>query len=126
MLQKFLAGLAIVSSVLALIVLLFWWRSFKHIDHINLHSLTGRQAELTTNHGMLMVTRTQNLGSMVNQQSRFYSMRQVFGGCLFIPALWLAATIRRMLPRPPGGRGGLLGGPRLAASRNGERGKAKE
>ena len=121
-LRKFLAGLAIASFTLALIVLLFWWRSYRYIDHINLRSLTGQRAELTSSHGMLMVTRTQNLGSMVTQRSTFYPMRQVLGGCLVVPAFWAAATIRRMLPRPPGTRG-RMGRGRLASGRNGERGK---
>jgi hypothetical protein len=107
-LRKFLAGFAIASLVVCLLVLIFWARSYSHIDHVGLRGVVGGRAELTTNHGTLMVTRTNHLGNMVNQESNFYPMRQVVGGCLVIPALWLAVKIRSLLPRP-GGRRGLTG-----------------
>lgn len=108
MLRKFLAGLAIASLVLCLAALILWWRSFNHIDHIGMPRLTGGHAELTTIHGTLIVTTTTNYGNFVNQQSRFYPMRQVVAGCLVVPALWLAITIRAMLPRPGDRRRRLL------------------
>jgi hypothetical protein len=119
-LRKFLAGFAIASLVVCLIVLIFWWRSYTHIDHVGFPGIGGGRAELTTNHGRVMVTTTRKVANMVTQVSSFHPMREVVGECLVIPALWLAVKLRSLLPRPGGRRGAFAAGPGVRSGANGK------
>src|ERR1700742_1523627 len=97
MLSRILAALSIVSLLLTVAVLVFWWRSYSHIDHL---AIANNQ--FTTMHGYVIVTTTQHpVGEILHRSDRI-AFKQVLGGSLVVPAFWLAIWIRSKLPRPPG------------------------
>src|SRR3954447_644662 len=100
MLRRILAGLSIASLVVGLIVLVFWWRSYRHSDHYSIGSINSSQTTYMTNRGFILVTNTQNLGGNILSKSEPYEFWRVAVWTLTIPAFWLAITIRRKLPRP--------------------------
>jgi hypothetical protein len=97
MLSRILAGLSIASLLVGLIVLIFWGRSYHHVDHIKLGP-----NEFTTEHGALMVTISQNQSDNIFRRTDRYAFTRIAGGCLVIPIFWFAIWIRSKLPRPPG------------------------
>jgi hypothetical protein len=102
MLRRLLAGFAIASLLLGAILLVFWWRSFRHVDHLALPVMGGQKSEFTSQHGIVMVTNSRKEDGMIAMRSDFYDYRRILGACLIIPALWLAIFIRSKLPRPGG------------------------
>jgi hypothetical protein len=100
MLRRILTGLSILSLLVGAVVLIFWWRSYHHVDHFAIGSLGADRTEFTSSNGNVMVNRSQSIGGMIISQSTFYPIREVAAGCLIVPTLWLAILIRSKLPRP--------------------------
>jgi len=100
MLRRLLAGLSILSLVLGAALLIFWWRSYRHVDHFAVGSLDSNRTEFTSQAGNVMVSRSQSVGGMIMTQSTIYPYRSFSSAFLIVPALWLAIMIRAKLPRP--------------------------
>jgi hypothetical protein len=99
MLRRILGGLAIASLVLGLAVLIFWWRSYRHVDHFTLGNLNSHQTEFVTHNGYVMVKTSDNIGGIITSRSEPHPFSQVAWACLIIPAFWLAVWVRGKFPR---------------------------
>ena len=103
MLRRILPGLAIASLLVGVVILVFWWRSYSHVDHFTIGSLDSGQTTYTSKDGRVFVTTSQKMGEMVTSTSKPYEHWRLAMGCLILPGLWAAVTVRRkLLPRPPG------------------------
>jgi hypothetical protein len=102
MLRRLLAAMSIVSLLLGLGLLVFWWRSYHHVDHFSFGKVESNQTAFTTRDGMILVTTSQDIGGMISSRSVPYPFWRAAMGTLCIPALWVAITVRRRLipPRP--------------------------
>jgi hypothetical protein len=112
MLRRLLPGLAIASLLVGVVILVFWWRSYAHVDHFTIGSIaSGGETTYTSKDGRVMVTTRQSVGEMVRSSSKFYEHWRLAMGCLIVPGLWVAVSVRRwLLPRPPGTGTGLTMG----------------
>jgi hypothetical protein len=99
-LRRILSIFSIASLLVGLLVLLVWWRSYHHVDHIGFGSLASRRTEYTSRDGRVMVSISQNISGQIITRSDFYPDSRIAGWCLAIPAFWLAIWIRGKLPRP--------------------------
>jgi hypothetical protein len=100
MLRRVLSIFSIASLLVALIVLLVWWRSYHHTDTIGFGNLASRRTDYTSRDGRVMVTLSQNIDGQILTRSDFYPDSQIVGWCLAIPAFWFAIWLRSKLPRP--------------------------
>ncbi len=100
MLRRILLAMSILSLLLGAVVLIFWWRSYSHVDHFSLGRLDNGGTEFTSTAGKLMVGRSQSIGGMIVTQSTIYPYRSFWSASLIIPAFWVAITIRSKLPHP--------------------------
>jgi H+/Cl- antiporter ClcA len=97
MLRRLLAGLSIASLLVGLIVLVFWWRSYRHVDHFSLGHIESRRSTYVSRDGRVWVTVSDNIAGMITQRSEFYEHWRLALWCLTIPGFWLAITLRRKL-----------------------------
>jgi hypothetical protein len=106
MLRRLLAGLSIASLLVGLIVLVFWWRSYRHVDQFSLGKIESRQTTYVSRGGRVWVTVSENVAGMNMRRSEFYEHWRLALWCLTIPGFWLAITLRRKLR--PAARGSEL------------------
>jgi hypothetical protein len=103
MLRRLLAGLSIASLLVGLIVLFFWWRSYRHVDQYSLGNIEARRTTYVSRDGRVMVTTSENIAGMITRRSEVYEFWRLAMWSLTIPAFCLAITLRRKLrPKPPG------------------------
>jgi hypothetical protein len=100
MLRRVLSLLSIASLLVGLIICVFWLRSYHHTDHFGYTFPTSRRTQFTSISGRVGVTVITNIPGGITQRTDFYQFKQIVGGCLVIPAFWLAIWIRSKLPRP--------------------------
>ncbi len=100
MLKRILASLAIVSLLASLVIAIFWWRSYRHVDHFGYGNVNSTRTEFASRDGRIMVTTSENISGMIVARSEFYPHSRIAVGCLTIPILWLVIKIRSKLPRP--------------------------
>lgn len=98
--RRLLAGLSIASLLVGVVVLVIWWRSYRHVDRYWHGSLESTRTAYTSRDGRVMVTTSQNVGGVVATRSEFYEHWRLAAGCLCVPGFWVAVMLRRRLPRP--------------------------
>ncbi len=103
MLKRLLASLSLVSLLIAVALLVYWWRSnHGHVDSFLLGSVASTQTRFTSAAGHVGVEVIEHQGAIVTSRLQFYTFKQCLGYTLLIPGLWVAIKVRNMLPRPPG------------------------
>lgn len=103
MFRRLVGGLAVASLLVGVIVVVFWWRSYRHVDRFALGDVKSTRTSYTSKEGRVMVTKSREVGGMIMQQSEFYEHRRLAAACLCVPGFWLAVMVRRkLLPRPGG------------------------
>jgi hypothetical protein len=95
--------MAIVSTILALVLLVYWWRSLHgHVDSLNLGRFSPTESQFHTGNGRIWVEVTDKTPTVWMNQLKSYAFRDVLGYFLILPCLWIAILVRSWLPRPPG------------------------
>jgi hypothetical protein len=102
-LKRLLTSLAITSAILALVLLVYWWRSLHgHVDNFTLGRLSPTESHFFTQNGRVWIEVTDRTTTVVTDQLKSYPIKDVLGYFLILPCLWLAVLVRGWLPRPPG------------------------
>jgi hypothetical protein len=99
-LRRILSIFSIASLLVGVLVLVIWWRSYGHTDHVGFGDVSSRRTDYTSRDGRVMVTISQNTSGQIVRSSQFYADSRIAGWCLAIPAFWFAIWLRSKLPRP--------------------------
>jgi hypothetical protein len=98
--------MAIVSLLLAGILLVYWWRAHTgHRDEFTLGTTSSTQSHFSTARNMggrsvVIIQIREKVPIGIQESLHFYPFKQFIGWFLFLPGLWLAIKVRNMLPRP--------------------------
>jgi hypothetical protein len=102
--------MAIVSLLLAGVLMVYWWRAHTgHTDQLTLGTTASTQSHFTTSKDMdgrsiVIIQTRENAATGIHENWHPYPFKQFIGWFLILPGLWAAIKVRSLLPRPGGGK----------------------